>query len=155
MTSILTRASDVLQRVQVGGRRVADSIVQAPGEAVEFVRKNPVTSAVGVSGGVLAGVTAVQIVRKARKKSVARKKTHARRARPKRKSPLRRAKKPRSRVRKGQRRPYTAGKRKDTSTRRIRFTKNNQPYVILASGKARFIKKSSVSRMRKRKGGKY
>lgn len=49
----------------------------------------------------------------------------------------------------------TAGKRKDTSKRRIRMTKNGQPYVILASGKARFIKKSSAHNSRKRKGGRY
>jgi hypothetical protein len=54
-----------------------------------------------------------------------------------------------------QRKPYTAGKRKDTSHRRIRFTKNNQPYVILPSGKARFISKSSARRSRKLKGGRY
>ena len=51
--------------------------------------------------------------------------------------------------------PHTAGKRKDTSTRRIRFTKTGQPYVILSSGKARFIKKKSASNSRKRKGGRY
>lgn len=51
--------------------------------------------------------------------------------------------------------PYTARKRKDTSHRRIRFTKRGQPYIILRSGKARFLKKSSVRRSRKRKGGKY
>lgn len=61
-----------------------------------------------------------------------------------------------SKRRKGkQRKPYTAGKRRDTSTRRIRYTKNNQPYIILRSGKARFIKKSSVRNSRKRTGGKY
>jgi len=49
----------------------------------------------------------------------------------------------------------TAGKRKDTSTRRIRMTKNGQPYIILRSGKARFIKKSSAKRSRKLKGGRY
>ena len=54
-----------------------------------------------------------------------------------------------------QKKPYTAGKRKDTSHRRIRYTKNNQPYIILKSGKARFIKKSSVRNSRKRKGGRY
>jgi len=54
-----------------------------------------------------------------------------------------------------QKKPYTAGKRRDTSRRRIRYTSNNQPYIILASGKARFIKKKSVSLSRKRKGGKY
>lgn len=61
----------------------------------------------------------------------------------------------RKRARKGQRQPYTAGKRKDTSTRRIRYTKNNQPYVILRSGKARFISKRSARLSRKRKGGTY
>jgi hypothetical protein len=54
-----------------------------------------------------------------------------------------------------QKKPYTAGKRKDTSKRRIRYTKNNQPYVILASGKARFISKKSVRNSRKRQGGRY
>lgn len=51
--------------------------------------------------------------------------------------------------------PYTARKRKDTSHRRIRFTSNGQPYIILRSGKARFIKKSSARRSRKLKGGRY
>ena len=54
-----------------------------------------------------------------------------------------------------QRKPHTAGKRKDTSHRRIRFTKNNQPYIIMGNGRARFIKKSSVKRSRKLKGGRY
>jgi hypothetical protein len=54
-----------------------------------------------------------------------------------------------------QKQPHTAGKRRDTSRRRIRYTKNNQPYVILASGKARFISKKSTRISRKRKGGRY
>jgi hypothetical protein len=54
-----------------------------------------------------------------------------------------------------QRKPHTAGKRSDTSHRRIRYTKNNQPYIILRNGRARFISKKSVSSSRKRKGGKY
>jgi len=49
----------------------------------------------------------------------------------------------------------TAGKRKDRSMRRIRMTKNGQPYVILRSGKARFISKRSARLSRKRKGGRY
>jgi len=40
-----------------------------------------------------------------------------------------------------------------TSRRRIRTTKSGQPYIILASGKARFIKRSSAKRMRKLSGG--
>jgi hypothetical protein len=54
-----------------------------------------------------------------------------------------------------QKQPHTAGKRKDTSHKRIRYTKHNQPYIILANGRARFIKKSSVARARKLKGGRY
>ena len=49
----------------------------------------------------------------------------------------------------------TAGKRKDRSTKRIRMTKNGQPYIILKSGKARFISKRSARLSRKRKGGRY
>jgi len=49
----------------------------------------------------------------------------------------------------------TAGKRRDTSRRRIRQTKNGQPYIILASGKARFISKRSAKASRSRKGGRY
>ena len=51
--------------------------------------------------------------------------------------------------------PHTAGKGKDTSHRRIRYTKKGQPYVILASGKARFIKMSSAKQSHKREGGRY
>lgn len=49
----------------------------------------------------------------------------------------------------------TAGKRRDTSRKRIRMTSTGQPYIILASGKARFIKKSSARNSRRRKGGRY
>lgn len=59
-------------------------------------------------------------------------------------------------ARKGkQKQPYTAGRKRDTSRRRIRYTSNNQPYVILANGRARFIKRSSVRNSRKRQGGRY
>jgi hypothetical protein len=44
---------------------------------------------------------------------------------------------------------------KHYSHRRIHKTKNGQPYIILASGKARFIKKTSARQSRKRKGGRY
>jgi len=57
--------------------------------------------------------------------------------------------------RKGRRSPRTAGKGKDTSRKRIRYTKNGQPYVIMASGKARFIKKKGAKQSHRRKGGRY
>ena len=56
---------------------------------------------------------------------------------------------------KGRYTPHTAGKRKDTSHKRIRYTKKGQPYIILKSGKARFIKKKSARMSHKRKGGRY
>lgn len=51
--------------------------------------------------------------------------------------------------------PYTAGKKKDRSHKRIRYTKNGQPYIIMASGKARFISKRGAKLSHKRKGGRY
>ena len=55
----------------------------------------------------------------------------------------------------GRKTPRTAGKRKDTSRKRIRYTKNGQPYVIMASGKARFIKKRGAKASHKKRGGRY
>lgn len=51
--------------------------------------------------------------------------------------------------------PYTAGKRKDRSHRRIRYTKKGQPYIIKGDGRARFIKKSGAKRSHRQKGGRY
>lgn len=51
--------------------------------------------------------------------------------------------------------PHTAGKRKDTSHKRIRYTKNGQPYIIKGDGRARFISMKSAKSSHKRKGGKY
>jgi len=39
------------------------------------------------------------------------------------------------------------------SSKKIRMTKNGQPFIILASGKARFISKKSAKSRRMRKGG--
>lgn len=147
-------ASDLIQKVSTLGTNVKSKISNAAGEASEFVRQNPATSAATIAGGAAAtglGITAIQIIKKRKKSSTSKTKTK------KRKTTKRKTKKKKSssKKRKKQKKPYTAGKRRDTSTRRIRFTKNNQPYVLLKSGKARFIKKSSVARMRKSKGGKY
>ena len=144
----MSQASDLIQKVQVGARKLQSDVISGVGEATEFVRKNPVTSSVGVAGGVLAGITAVQIVRKARKKPAKAKKSYVR-ARPKRKAPLKRKKKPAKRVRLTKTKKWY-GKSKN---KKIYKTKKGQPYVLLASGKARFIKKVRATRMRKTKGG--
>jgi len=102
---------------------------------------NPLATAIGgavvgatVTGAAIAGASAIKKKR--------------RKASPK-KSGSRRSK------RKSYKYARTAGKGKDTSHRRIRMTKNGQPYVIMASGKARFISKRSARLSRKRKGGRY
>jgi hypothetical protein len=44
---------------------------------------------------------------------------------------------------------------KRTSHRKIHYTKKGQPFIILASGKARFITKRGAKSAKKRKGGRY
>lgn len=102
-------------------------------------------SSVAVGGGLaIAGLKAVSTRRKkTTKKKTTKKKTA------KKKTTKRKTKKVKPKY------ARTAGKRKDTSTKRIRMTKNGQPYIILKSGKARFISKRSARLSRKRKGGRY
>lgn len=111
------------------------------------IRQNPILSSV-VATGAIAGVagTAIAIHRKKKKSSTKRRYVSAR------KRAYGRSK------RSSKRRPRyarTAGKKRDTSKRRIRMTSTGQPYVILASGKARFISKKSARLSRKRTGGRY
>jgi len=49
----------------------------------------------------------------------------------------------------------TGHKHKHRGTKQIHLTKKGQPYIILSSGKARFISKKSAKLRRKRKGGNY
>jgi Flp pilus assembly protein TadB len=111
-----------------------------------FVSEKPIATAVIGAGAVGAGVLGAAAVVKSRRKT--KKKT-------KKSTTKRKRKKTTKKKKRNYKYARTAGKRKDTSTRRIRMTKNGQPYVILKSGKARFIKKSSARRSRKLKGGRY
>lgn len=110
--------------------------------SVSIAKRNPVATSV-VGGGIVgaSGLGALAIAKRKRKKKsnrkYSRKKSFSRRSR------------------RGRRTPRTAGKGKDRSTKRIRYTKNGQPYVIMASGKARFIKKKGARRSHRRKGGRY
>ena len=105
----------------------------------------------GAAGGVaVGGITGYIVGRKAAK---SRRKTSNRRNKHK-KSNYRRKNK--TRKVKGKRyTPHTAGKRKDRSHRRIRYTSKGQPYIIKGNGRARFISMKSASMSHKRKGGKY
>jgi hypothetical protein len=118
--------------------------------ATDFIRGNPIvsTASVGLGAGLVGGLVGRATKRRSTKsKKNKRTNSKSRRKRTKRKT-----------TKKGRRiryTPRTAGKGRDRSTRRIRHTKNGQPYIILKSGKARFIKKSSARRSRKIKGGRY
>lgn len=121
------------------------------GSSIDFIKEHPIGSAI-IGGGtaVAIGATAVAVSRaRSSKSKTTRKKTTKKTT--KRKSKRKKTNKSK-RVR---RTPRTAGKGKDRSTRRIRYTKKGQPYVIMKSGKARFIKKSSAKRSHKLKGGRY
>jgi len=100
--------------------------------------------AVGVGGAAVVGalVGAAVIARRRKKRRAKKRKNSFSRKRNRK-------------ARKGRRSPRTAGKGRDTSRRRIRYTKKGQPYVIMGNGRARFIKKKGARRSHKQKGGRY
>jgi len=149
---------------------LTDDIIGIGQDFQSAVTGKPIVSAVvgsvavgAVGVGVVKAVKARKKTKKKTKKSTKKKKTTKKRktkgrklkfgSKAWRKKYLKKGKKKTKRS--GAKYARTAGKGKDTSTRRIRMTKNGQPYVILASGKARFIKRSSARRSRKLKGGRY
>jgi len=146
-------ASDILQKVVVGAKDIGSKMVEGVGTASEFVRKNPVTSAATVAGGVLAGVTAIQIVRKAKSKpakaKAKRKKTTKRKGGSRDRKFISKQKHEQAYIRRKRKagkkitRPRYKTKKSNSKKRvgKIYHTKNGQPYKIMASGKARFIKK--------------
>lgn len=113
-------------------------------KALSRSQRLAVGSSVLGAGIIAAGATkAIRSYSKKRKR-----RTHNKRTRsPRRKSATHRKRKRRT--------PRTAGKRKDTSRKRIRYTKRGQPYVIMANGRARFIKQKGARLAHKRKGGRY
>lgn len=125
---------------------ITQGLIDVRNTAVGVLKENPITTAIGIGvSGVAIGVGGAALVgaikkkRKYKHKNSRKKSYNSRKSRRSTKSKYAR----------------TAGKRKDTSHRRIRMTKNGQPYIIMASGKARFISKSSARMSRRRKGGKY
>ncbi len=135
-------------------------------DVITFISEKPISTSIvgaGIVGATAFGFNKIaksrrKTKKKSKKKSVRKKVTRKRKGRKLkfgspawRKKYIKKGKKKRISPRYAR----TAGKRKDTSTRRIRMTKKGQPYIILKSGKARFIKKSSARRSRKLKGGRY
>jgi len=118
-----------------------NSIIGGGKDVFASITTNPIQSAVIGSGVVLGGaVLATSLIKKRKKKA---------------KNRNRRKRTNRHRSKRKRYTPHTAGKGKDRSHKRIRYTKKGQPYVIMASGKARFIKKSGARRSHRTKGGRY
>ena len=132
-------ASELLQKITIGARKAVDAGVSNVGEATDFVRKNPVTSGVGVAGGILAGATIVQIARKRKKATT--------KAKSKKKSTKATTK------RKSAKRKTTKRKTKTKAMGGVYTAKNGTKYIRLANGKVRFISNKSASMRKKRKGG--
>lgn len=139
-------AIDFVQKVTKDATGRASELA---GEAGEFVRKHPVSSAVTIGGGVLAATQVVRIVKKSKKKKATKKKkkTTSKRApgkkRSKRSWQLDRARisKQKHEVAYQRRKKALKSKSKNKKKPGIYKTKTGQPYKILASGKAKFIKR--------------
>jgi hypothetical protein len=123
---------------------IGDELKDAGTDIYNTIKDNPLLSAGVATAAVVGTVATVAAISGSKKKP----------SKSKSKSKKRRASSKKSR-KKSYKYARTAGKGKDRSTRRIRMTKNGQPYVIMASGKARFISKKSARLSRKRKGGRY
>lgn len=121
-------------------------------DVTDFIRGNPiVATAVGL--GVPLTFGGIAVVGKSlagRKRKKAKKKKSKSTRRKTTKSTRKSRKCPAKRKRKAKRK---FGLRKAVSSKKIRMTKKGQPFIILADGRARFIKKSSARSARKRKGG--
>lgn len=121
-------------------------------DVTSFVKENPLVSGLGLGLlGATAIVTTVATVKSNKSKS----KSSKRRTKRRRKVKSVHRRKSRRSKKRTRRTPRTAGKRKDTSHKRIRYTKRGQPYIIMSNGRARFIKHKSAKTSHKKRGGKY
>jgi len=116
-----------------------DGLQTAIGEVANVITEHPIGSALGVAGVVGAGAGLVAVASSGRKKSTKKK------ARKKIKHTSRGWKQDRKRRSKQKWEvSYKRRKRKGrrgTKRRGVHYTKNGQPYVIMSSGKAKFIKR--------------
>jgi hypothetical protein len=116
---------------------IGDAINTALSESSSIISEHPLATIGAIAGSAIVGAGIVGLkISKSKKKSKKKNKKKVKRNSKKRKHKSHR-------------------KSKKRSSKRIRYTKNHQPYIILASGKARFISKRSASSSKKRKGGRY
>ena len=131
-------ALDVLKNGLV---KVSDKFATSPmGSAVAG-------AVLGAGAGTILGVTAGKIsARKRPKRKTARKRTT------KRGYTKKRVTRKKTTRRKTTRKKSTSTR---TSSKKIKYTKRGQPYIILSNGRARFISHKSAGLRKKRKGGYY
>lgn len=144
MPSLLTNLSNLLVRAKEQLKPVVANVERLLSPVTQFTRSNPLTA--GLTLGIPAGLGVASVIGGIKKRRAKKSKTR----KVKRKSSSKRRKKRKTTC------PSRRKKRRNiprTSNKKIKFTKNGQPYVILKSGKARFIKRSSAKLAKKRKGG--
>jgi len=145
---------------------IGDSLQNALGATISKVKGalgnvSPAVAGAAIAGGVGvgAGLAGVAALRKRRKKTAA-KKSRKKKGR-KLKFGSKAWRRKYSRRRKNKHRTSSHGRlryhshRKRPSGKGIHYTKHGQPYIILSSGKARFVSKRGARASRKRKGGRY
>lgn len=104
-------------------------------DVVGFVAENPVGVAVGTGAAIVGvGLVGAAVLGSSRKKKTSRGRKRDRKFKSKQKHEQRYKRKRKFKV-------YKSKKHKMKTKRKgIKYTKNGQPYVILANGRARFIK---------------
>lgn len=129
-----------------------DSLKDGVSRVVAFGSANPVATAVGAAGaGVALGLGAAAVVGAVKRRKSKRSKARNSRKRGRRIKHTKRGWK-QDRARRSKQKwevAYQRRKRKKRSKksrRGVHYTKNGQPYIILSSGKARFIKGKRRSR---------
>jgi hypothetical protein len=127
---------------------IQDGLSSAIGEAVSFVAEHPIGVAAGAAGTALAAGGIVALASSGTstksKKKTRKKITHT--SRGWKADRARRSKQKWEVAYQKRKRKLKARRRKGSHRRGTHYTKNGQPYIILKSGKARFIKKHSKRR---------
>lgn len=138
-------AVDAIKILELGHDSVIGTLTGALGD-LSIAQKTVGAAVLGVTAvGIGAGIVAAVKKRKKNNGRKRRRKKEARRRRKRKGKKVKHRTSPRGKL----------TRHRHRGTKQIHYTKNRQPYIILASGKARFIKKSSARTSRRRKGGRY
>lgn len=138
----LQEASNLLSKAREQLKPVIANVERILSPVTNFTRSNPL--ATGVILGIPSGAVGSSVVRKVTRSRKKKSKSTKSKSRSKRK----RTKKAKSRNTRKSKKKTTKSSRK-----KIKYTKTGQPYILLASGKSRFISKKSAETRKKRKGG--